>query len=131
MNKTIKILNIVGLVIGIVAIILGITFAGYSDGMYGTRQGIQFGGDFYTEIYDMVEQTRFSVMTVGHAISQLVNAIGWAFILAGLLDVVVFAKKLLPEFVKVNAAPTAAPVAPAPVAEPAAPETSESKEEAE
>ena len=127
MEKRIKILNIAGLVLGLIAVIVGIYLAAYSDGMFARRQAIQFGGDFYTEIYDVVEQTRFSVMGVGHAVSQLVNAIGYAIILAGLLDIIVFAKKLVPEMgKKAAAAPVAAPAAPA---APAAVEQAETQNE--
>lgn len=110
MKKKLKILNFIGIGIGVAGIIIGIILATYSDGMFGMRQSIQFGGDFYTEIYDIVEQTRFSVMEVGHAISQLVNAVGYGFILFGILDIVVFLKQLLKDAESTDKAETSMPI---------------------
>lgn len=82
--------SIAGIVLGIATLVVGCWL--YSEKGYGSSlDSVTFGGDFYTEIHKAVRYLNGSVRTLYlDGMSALISG----FILSGLLEVVVFGKKL-------------------------------------
>jgi ribosomal protein L40E len=80
---------ILGIVVGIAIIIIG--FSVQDTSSYGIGKPIEFGADFYTEIYDVTKD-------VGHAINwtirDLISAVGWLIVSLGAFDVCYFISKM-------------------------------------
>ncbi len=95
----------VGLLLGIIIIIIGINV----QSVYGTYMSeydvgkpIEFGADFYTEMYDVTKDVGNAINNasndIGAAISNatryICEAVGWLIISIGLIDICVFTYKL-------------------------------------
>lgn len=129
---------LLGMIIGLAAIIVGIVvasheYSGYSDYQY--LSDAEFGADFYTYIYDAARYAGNNTKAIVSGVRSLhevcATAFGWMFILGGLLTVCVFGSKLslpkqetpvevfavpeeeTPELVEEPAAPAEEPAAPA------------------
>ena len=94
MNK--KIASIIGGLFGIVIIIIGFCVMGISVETYGVTIGsdIKFGGDFYTEMYDVTRDVGRAInstrVTLVNAVEGVCDAIGWLIVAIGLVDVAYF-----------------------------------------
>lgn len=120
-----KITSIIGIILGIAIIIIGFCVMGPDTSTIG-NPFIEFGADFYTEIYDVTRD-------VGNAVQRnytnICNAIGWLIVAIGLFDIAYFVCKISSgedngtnstyNVAPAIATPSASPVAPS--ASPAAP----------
>ena len=95
MNK--KTVCIIGIALGIIIIIIGLCVMNPETYLLGSRDSfgslIEFGADFYTEIYSMTYSAAHQVQT---AYVNICNAIGWLIVAIGLLDVAYFVYKMAP-----------------------------------
>ncbi|MBR2415043.1 MAG: hypothetical protein IKB13_11130 [Clostridia bacterium] len=114
-----KMLNIIGAVIGVIVIILGVVFIATPADSYYTDSAdyASFGADFYTYQYqatrDAVTNTAVTANNIRELGEKVALYAGMAFILAGLLIVLYFAKNLL-DCCPAKAQPIASPIAAAP-----------------
>ena len=90
-----KTASIIGIVVGIAIIIIGICVMNPETFQIGERNSlglpIEFGADFYTEMYGVT-------LDVGGAVQQayknICNAIGWLIVAIGLVDIAYFICKM-------------------------------------
>ena len=95
--------SFVGVIVGIVIIIIGFSVMNPETYLLGERDSlgslIEFGADFYTEIYHMTYQ-------VGHQVQQgyvnICNAIGWLIVCLGAIDICYFLVKTIDVTAPVN-----------------------------
>lgn len=89
-------LNIIGIVVGAVAVLIGFLVMNPATHTLGTRNAygslISFGGDFYTEMYSMTFQVANQVQ---NAYVNICNAVGWLIVVVGALAICYFTGKLL------------------------------------
>lgn len=94
MNK--KTVCIIGIALGIIIIIIGLCVMNPETYLLGSRDSfgslIEFGADFYTEIYSMTYSAAHQVQT---AYVNICNAIGWLIVAIGLFDVAYFVCKMV------------------------------------
>ena len=87
--------SIIGVVLGIAIIIVGFCVMNPETYQLGTRDSlgslIEFGADFYTEIYHMTYSTAHQVQK---AYVNICNAIGWLIVAIGLFDIAYFVCKM-------------------------------------
>lgn len=92
--------NVIGLIVGIAMILMGIVFASSSPDSYSTESAdhVSFGGDFYTYEYDATRIAARNAAATANNIRELGETVslycGMAFVFAGLLVVVSYAKKI-------------------------------------
>ena len=85
-----KVASIIGIVLGIAIIIVG--FCVMNPDTYTVGDPfMKFGGDFYTEMYDV---TREVGREVQRAYENICNAIGWLIVAIGLFDIAYFVCKM-------------------------------------
>ena len=111
-----RIVNTIGIIVGVVIIIIGFCVQGtkintdsYLLGSQTIGKSIEFGGDFYTEIYDVtkdvgqaVNSAKLSIgaainnaqANIGNAIKSACKAIGWLIVTIGAFDICYFAKNM-------------------------------------
>ncbi len=86
-SKSIKVnaAAVVGLLVGIVFIITGIVIINDAEiirfrenymGLIGHLGDITFGGDFYTEVYNGIEECEEDLANIGSALVKLTKAVG-------------------------------------------------------
>ena len=86
-NNPKKIVAIAGMIVGLVIIIIGICL--HNAAIYSVGKHIQFGADFYTEMYAVTKD-------VGRSIQYTINeAVGWLIICLGAIDICLFADKFV------------------------------------
>lgn len=90
-NRKQNIFPLLGMLIGVIAIIMGLVFLSEFTDNYGSLSSVTFGGDFYTEIHKV---TRAAANRVGDLADMLGTAIAWVFILGGAIDICAFGSKL-------------------------------------
>lgn len=88
-----RIFLILGIAAGIMAIIIGFTSEWSFYGSSFPR--IQFGADFYTEMYDITADTEDEIANIGNMLNP---AIRWFFIIFGITDMCFFGSKLCDTF---------------------------------
>ena len=82
---------IIAMLVGVVAIVIGIWFLQRELYSLHSLADITFGGDFYTEIY----KASCRVYDVASNINDLVKkGIGFSFIFGGIIDICVFGSKI-------------------------------------
>lgn len=85
----------IGIVLGIAMIIIGFCVMNPGTALLGSRDAtgalIEFGADFYTEIYHM---TYASAVQTQEAYVNICRAIGWLIVVVGLFDIAYFVYKL-------------------------------------
>lgn len=90
-----KITSNIGIIAGVIIIGIGIYVMNPETLLLGERNDVgslvEFGGDFYTEIYAM---TYSAANAVQRAYVNICNAIGWLIIALGAFDICYFATKL-------------------------------------
>ena len=93
--------SIIGIVLGIAIIIIGVCVQGISVDAGGADVGssyMQFGADFYTEIYDVTRDVGIAVnraqTNICGAVESVCDAIGWLIIVIGLFDIAYFVCKM-------------------------------------
>ena len=90
-----KTASIIGIILGIAIIIVGFCVMNPETYLLGTRDSlgslIEFGADFYTEIYHMTYSTAHQVQK---AYVNICNAIGWLIVAIGLFDIAYFVCKM-------------------------------------
>ena len=90
-----KTASIIGIVVGIAIIIIGICVMNPETLQIGKRNSlglpIEFGADFYTEMYDVTLDVGSAVQ---RAYKNICNAIGWLIVVIGLFDIGYFLCKL-------------------------------------
>ena len=89
-NTSKKIVSIIGIVIGVIIIIIGFSLQNTSS--YAIGKPIAFGGDFYTEMYDVTKDVG---RAINNAINDLIYAISWLIISLGAIDICFFVYKLV------------------------------------
>ena len=85
-----KTASIIGIVLGIVIIIVGFCVMNPETYTVGDPF-IKFGGDFYTEMYDVTREVGGAVQ---RAYKNICNAIGWLIVAIGLVDIAYFICKM-------------------------------------
>ena len=85
-----KTASIIGIIIGIVIIIVGLSVR--STNNYGIGENIKFGADFYTEMYTV---TKEAGRAINYAVNDLIKAVGWLIVAIGLVDVAYFVRKMV------------------------------------
>ena len=90
--------RIAGMLPGIAAIIIGISFLGAYGRIYrGDMSNVTFGADFYTEMH----KATIAAVNALRKIYQIIGAAaGWFFILSGVIDIVIFGQKLTTSITK-------------------------------
>ena len=100
-----KTARIIGIALGIIIINIGLYVMNPETHLLGSRDSlgslIEFGADFYTEIYHMTYSAAHQVQT---AYVNICNAIGWLIVAIGLLDVAYFVYKMASDEEKGNIA---------------------------
>lgn len=104
MEKKKKIFLIIPIVVGIVAILLGLFFIFFmsgNDSFYGNANSIsgaisrlgtsKYGADFYNDIYEATAFTGNATSAIYHIICYSMGAL---FIMGGLIDICYFIPKL-------------------------------------
>jgi len=107
MEKKKKILSLIAIGVGIIAILLGIYFlfvVAEDDDFYGTIYSyngaisklgtMKFGADFYTEVYKAAAFSGNAISGIYHVVCY---AIGAFFIMGGIIDICCFIPKILKE----------------------------------
>lgn len=89
-NTSKKIASVIGIIVGIIIIIIGFTVQDTST--YSIGKSIEFGADFYTEIYDVTKEAGTAIRS---AINDLIVAISWLIISLGAIDICFFAYKFV------------------------------------
>ncbi len=90
--------NVIGILTGILAIIVGIWFLKQRFFEPASLESMTFGADFYTEIYKASRRIHGMLTNINDFIEYVKKGFGWSFIFFGLVDICVFASKLqLPE----------------------------------
>ncbi len=91
------VISVVGILIGILSIILGFVeiFPDYDSISTRINGSIQFGADYYTESYAAMARAANNLATVTDRLEQIQQAVGFAFLIVGLLIVLVFTMKLI------------------------------------
>ena len=89
-NTSKKIVSIIGIVIGVIIIIIGFSLQNTSS--YAIGKPIAFGGDFYTEMYDVTKDVG---RAINNEINDLIYAISWLIISLGAIDICFFVYKLV------------------------------------
>ena len=87
--------SIVGIAVSVALLIIGI-FAWCDAGSIGyLRQGLRFGADFYTEMYDVTESVMINVANVGNAVYSVCELIGSVLTVVSVLMLVFYIKKMI------------------------------------
>lgn len=95
----------VGILIGIIIIIVGFnvqSISGTYISEYTVGEPIEFGADFYTEMYNVTKDVGNAVnnaandlgSAIANACGYICNAVGWLIVVIGLIDICVFGYKL-------------------------------------
>lgn len=84
-NKVAKFFAVLGIAVGIFAIVMGANIFG--DSRAYIRKDMEFGGDYYTEIYGVTESIRGNTNSMYNAIQE---GFGMLIIVFGLTDVCAF-----------------------------------------
>ena len=85
-----KILCITGIVVGIVVIIVGINLLTIGSSLVG--EYIRFGGDFFTEMYNLTRDVGYAI---NRAADNICAALGWILIALGATMGLMFGYKLI------------------------------------
>ena len=84
-----------GMLVGIAAIILGInSLTGDYSSAYTHLMDLSFGGDFYTEMYTIVNDIRDLLRSLDEIRFFFANEFGVTLILAGIIDICAFGSKI-------------------------------------
>ena len=86
-----RLIAVLGIIVGLVIIILGISTVDTYTSTYDVSGGLAFGADFYTEIYDVTSDVGHAVNCNTNALAKVCEAIGWLIISIGAIDVISFA----------------------------------------
>ena len=103
-NKS-KIASIIGIIIGVAIIVVGIVVldSAYCNSKSGPAIGrhIEFGADFYTEMYSVTQDVgeaintnTYAINEIGRILERILRAIGWLIVSLGAIDVCFFGYKL-------------------------------------
>ena len=86
--------NLLGMLVGVAAIIVGIVFL--QREFYGASMldDIAFGGDFYTEIYNAARRIHGLLTHLNDFIEFVKRGFAWTFIFFGCVDICVFGHRL-------------------------------------
>lgn len=95
-NKN-NIFDLIGVLVGAVAIIVGLVFIFSSGTEMGnsSNRSITFGADFYTEMYSVTNGIYNREYFLIKAVEHLGRGMGFAFLFFGVIDVLVFLKRLI------------------------------------
>ena len=84
-----------GMLVGFVAIIMGINYlTGDYSSAFTHISDLEFGGDFYTEIYKLINDLRDLLRSLDEIRFFFTNEFGVTLILAGIVDICAFGSKI-------------------------------------
>lgn len=91
-----NVVNYAGVVLGVFAIVIGFVVMNPETYILGRRDAlgslVEFGADFYTEMYHMTYQVG---MEVQRAYANVCNAVGWLIVFFGAFDICYFLSKIV------------------------------------
>lgn len=85
-----KIAPIIGIIVGVVIIVIGFSLQDTYN--YSIGKSIEFGADFYTEMYAVTKDVG---RAINSAINDLICAISWLIISLGAIDICFFTYQLV------------------------------------
>lgn len=94
LNNKANIWNLLGIIIGVVAIVIGIVFLKRQFYDVSEIGKITFGADFYTEMYDVGRRIYNLLGHINDFIEYVKSGFGFSFILFGALDIILFGRKI-------------------------------------
>lgn len=92
-----NIFDLIGVLVGAAAIIVGLVFIFGSGTEMGSssNRSITFGADFYTEMYSVANGIYNREYFLIKAVEHLGRGMGFAFLFFGVIDILVFLKRLI------------------------------------
>ena len=86
-----RIIAILGILVGIVIIIIGVETTNTYIWKTDVGDGLRFGADFYTEIYEVTSEVGHAVNNNTAGLEHVCEAIGWLIVSIGAIDILAFA----------------------------------------
>ncbi len=83
-----------GIVVGVLMIVFGLHTASESRFLGETTYKVEFGGDFYTEIYSVTKDAVEDINKLGDVIAEIEKAFGYFVSLLGAMIICLFGSKL-------------------------------------
>lgn len=85
-----RIIAAVGIAVGLVIIVIGINCVNTYVWTEPVGDYIQFGADFYTEMYSVTREVGSAINNNTDGLAKVCEAIGWLIVSIGLIDVIAF-----------------------------------------
>ena len=85
-----RLVAILGIIVGFVIIVIGINCVNTYIWTDTVGRHLQFGADFYTEMYGVTREVGGAINDNTRGLSKVCEAIGWLIVSIGAIDVVCF-----------------------------------------
>ena len=89
-NVARRIIAALGIVVGLVIIVIGINCVNTYIWTDPVGDYIQFGADFYTEMYSVTREVGSAINNNTDGLARVCESIGWLIVSIGLIDVITF-----------------------------------------